>query len=218
MKLTGIFLYPDLVEFKSNAALSFRNQTRCLCHYVQHFLAARHVLTDGFNRMCVVGRTVPSASSVSNASKVLVVEIPFDIGEYEKTPEDDLPEYFIRLLEAGFVKGSKDAHLPLDLFHEAIASFRHAAYRNTWVHSRRLFRSAGIACQLLCELDLSFFHLKLEVQRGGEQIFSREILRTLPDEVAYAHRFKDIVLEGQTLLVRDKFGTSLFALDLQEQA
>ena len=81
-----------------------------------------------------------------------------------------------------------------------------------------MFRSAGVSCQLLCELDRSAFQLILEVQRGGEQIFPQEILRTLPDEVAYAHRFKDVVLEGHTLIVRDKFGKSLFTFNLQEQA
>ena len=113
MKLTGIFLYPDLGEFKGQAALSFRNQTRFVCHYVQQFLAARKVATDGFNRLCIVGRGVPSESSVRNTSNALVVEIPFDITEYEKMAEDDLPEYFIGLLAAGFTKGSKDAQLPL---------------------------------------------------------------------------------------------------------
>jgi len=217
MKLTGIFLYPDLGEFKSSAALSFRNQTRFVCHYVQQFLAARKIETDGFNRMCVVGRRVASGASVRNSSNVLVVEVPFDIAEYEQTLEDDLPEYFIGLLAAGFTKGSRDAQLPLELFQEAITSFRQAGYKNNWVHTRRMFRSAGISCELLCELDRSAFHLILEVQRGGEQIFSQEILRTLPDEVAYVHRFKDVVLEGHTLLVRDKFGKSLFALNLQER-
>ena len=218
MKLTGIFLYPDLGEFKSDAALSFRNQTRFVCHYVQQFLAARKIETDGFNRLCIVGRRVASGASVRNSSNVLVVEVPFDIAEYEKTPEDDLPEYVIAVLTAGFIKGGKDVHLPLELFQQAIASFRQAGYRNNWVNARKMFRSTGVSCQLLCELDRSAFQLILEVQRGGEQIFSQEILRTLPDEVAYAHRFKDVVLEGHTLIVRDKFGKSLFALSLQEQA
>jgi hypothetical protein len=67
---------------------------------------------------------------------------------------------------------------------------------------------------LLCELDLSWFHLVLEVERKGEVIFSQEILRTLPDEVVYAHRFKEVRLDGQTLRVEEKFGKPLFELNI----
>jgi hypothetical protein len=77
-----------------------------------------------------------------------------------------------------------------------------------------VFRSHGLKCRLLCELDLSLFHLILEVKRGAELVFRQEILRTMPDEVIYAHRFKDLSLEGQALLVKDKFGKSLYQLDL----
>jgi hypothetical protein len=214
MRFTGLFLYPELGEFKSDAARAFRNQTRFICHYVQRFLADRKVQTEGFNRICVVCSSLASGSSYKNSSNALEVEVPFDIAEYEKTAEEDLPEYFIGLLRTGFMQCSRDEDLPVELFHEAIDSFRKLGYKNQWVHSAKTFRSAGLRCRLLCELDLSSFHLTLEVKHGERPIVAQEILRTLPDEVVYAHRFRDVILAGQSLIVRDKFGKSLFGLNI----
>jgi hypothetical protein len=214
MRLTGIFLYPDLVEFRSDAARSFAFQTRFICNYVQRCVAARKVQAEGFSKICVVCRTLASESSFKTSSNALIVEVPFDIADYEKTARHELPEYFLGLLEPGLIKASREQHLPVEPFQEAIETFRALCYKNQWVHSAKAFRSHGLKCRLLCELDLSSFHLMLEVKRGGELVFSQEILRTLPDEVIYAHRFKDLSLEGETLLVKDKFGRSLFELNL----
>jgi hypothetical protein len=214
MRLTSIFLYPDRGDFRTNAALLFRNQTRFICHFVQQYAAARKVEVHGFKRICIVCKSVASELNFRNSSNVLVVEVPFEIAEYEKTAEEDLPEYFIRLLEAGLIKACRDEPLPIGLFKDAIESFRALDYKNKWVHSTKLFRSVGLKCRLLCELDLSWFHLVLEVERKDKVIFSQEILRTLPDEVMYAHRFKHIRLDGQILRVEEKFGKPLFELDI----
>jgi hypothetical protein len=214
MRLVGIFLYPDLVDFKTDAALLFRDQTRFICHFVQRYVAARKVQAHGFKRICVVCKTVASELTFKNSSNVLVVEVPFDMAKYETTAEEDLPEYFIGLLEAGLIKACRDEPLPAGLFKDAIESFRALDYKNKWVHSTKLFRSAGLKCRLQCELDLSWFHLVLEVERKGEVIFSQEILRTPPDEVVYAHKFKEVRLDGQILRVEEKFGKPLFELNI----
>ena len=215
MRLTGIFLYPDLVEFRGDAALAFGFQTRFICHYVQRFVAARKVEAEGFKKICVVCKSAASESTFKTSSNSLIAEVPFDIAAYEKTAMHALPEYFIGLLQAGLAKASANQHLPAEVFQEAVGSFRALGYKNEWVHSARTFRSHKLKCRLLCELDLSAFHLTLEVEREGELTLTQEILRTLPDEAIYAHRFKDIELDGQDLLVRDRFGRTLFALNLE---
>ncbi|MYN30284.1 hypothetical protein [Duganella levis] len=172
------------------------------------------VQTNGFNRICVVCKDDATESSYINSSKTLVVEVPFDIAEYEKYREDELPEYFISLLEAGVKKCSRDRHVPADIFQEAIQSFRKDRYQNKWTHKVKMFHSAGIKCKLDCELDLFCFSLTLEVERGDMCIFSQEILKTIPDEVVYAHRFKGIKLDGQILTVYDKFDKTVWEMSV----
>lgn len=210
MKLTGIFLYLDLVEFRSDSALAFRSQTRFLCNYVQRKLVERKVLTDGFKTICVICKNAPAALSYKNSSSALIAEVPFMMADYEKLSEDELPEYFIGLLNLGLLKCSRDQNLPAEYFSEAIQSFRDGHYKNEWQYAEKTFRTVGLKCRLQCKLDLSWFHLILEVERAGQIVFSQEILKTLPDEVIYAHRFKDIKFDGQTVIVQDKFGEPLF--------
>ncbi|MCS0628935.1 hypothetical protein NX786_06270 [Telluria mixta] len=215
MKLTGIYLYPDLVEYRSDAALAFRNQTRFLCNYVQRHLAARKLHAEGFNRICVVCKSAPAELTYKNTSNALTAEVQFDIAEYATVADERLPEYFIGLLEAGIAKCSKDQHVPAEYFHDAIQSFRAEHYRNEWVFLEKTFRAEGVKCRLKCKLDRSYFRLTLEIDRRGHIIFSQEILRTLPDEVMYAHRFKDIKLDGETLVVQDKFGNALATVPIR---
>ena len=116
MILTSVYLYRDVVECRTDAALTFRNQTRFLCNYVQRYVKLLKVQTNRFNRICVVCKGDATESSYINSSKTLVVEVPFDIAEYEKYREDELPEYFISLLEVGVKKCSRDRHVPADIF------------------------------------------------------------------------------------------------------
>jgi len=40
----------------------------------------------------------------------------------------------------------------------------------------------------------------------------------LPDAIIFAYRFKDVVLDGQTLIVTNKFDETTFSLDLRSLA
>lgn len=214
MRLKGLFLLPDLVDYRTDPAASFRWQTRFVCHYVQRFVTARKVQADGFNRICVICKEVVHVPIFINSSNALTVQVPFDMAVYESTSVADLPEYFIGLLEAGLSIACENQNLPFDVYKEAIDSFRALGYKNRWVHKEKAFRAAGLKCRLLCELDLSWFHLVLEVERAGEVVLSHEILRTLPDEVIFAHRFKDIELDGTTLRVTAPLGDPLAEFDV----
>jgi len=215
MKLSGIFLYPDLVEYRSPAALSFRNQTRFICHYVQRYPAARTFQTDGFNKICVVCKREPEELTYKNSSKALIAEVGFDMAEYESLATEQLPAYFISLLEAGMGKCSRDQHISAEYFQEAIQSFKADNFKNEWVYAKKAFRVEGLTCTLQCALDMSCFRLILEIERHGQLVYSQEILRTLPDELIYTHRFKDIKLEGEAVVVQDKFGKPLVTVPLQ---
>lgn len=214
MILTQVYLYPDLGEFRTDAAFAFRNQTRFVCHYVQRYLTSLKIPTNGFNRICVIGKGQASESSRINSSKVLAVEVPLDIEEYKKVPSGDLPEYFISFLKAGFEKAIRDQHLPKHFFGDVFEIFRAAGYMNRWTHVAKKFPSIGVKCNLNCELDLSWFRLSLVIEHDEGGAFSEEILRTLPDEIVYTHMFKNVQVDGRTLTVYDKFGMPLWKMSV----
>ncbi|WP_432379019.1 hypothetical protein [Duganella sp. P38] len=172
------------------------------------------IKTVGFNRICVIGKSQASESGRINSSKVLVVEVPLDIEEYNKLSRDDVPEYFIGLLKVGFEKAIRNQSLPIHFFGDVFEIFRAEGYMNRWTHATKKFPSIGGKCNLNCELDLSWFRLTLVIERDGEGIFSEEILRTLPDEIVYAHRFKNLQVNGRTLTVYDKFGIPLWEMSV----
>jgi hypothetical protein len=162
----------------------------------------------------VIGKSQASESSRINSSKVLVIEVPLDIEEYKKVSRGDLAEYFISLLKAGFDKAIRNQHLPEHFFGDVFEIFRTAKYMNKWTHVAKKFPSIGVKCNLNCELDLSWFRLSLVIEPDEGSTFSEEILRTLPDEIVYAHMFKNVQVDGRTLTVYDKFGMPVWGMSV----
>lgn len=58
----------------------------------------------------------------------------------------------------------------------------------------------------------------LSVKDGQTEAFYGIVLVTKPDEIVFAHRFKDVLVRENELIVRDLFGQTLFALDLTSMA
>ncbi|WP_167481373.1 hypothetical protein [Leptospira kemamanensis] len=52
--------------------------------------------------------------------------------------------------------------------------------------------------------------------KGGEIILSQEILKTEPDEIVYASKFKNIILDEDSLAVLDKFETTIYEIKLDQ--
>ncbi|NJL56722.1 hypothetical protein HC928_17365 [bacterium] len=95
-----------------------------------------------------------------------------------------------------------------------IEEFREGGYVNRWIHKSKLLRSVGLRATLNCDLDTRRFVLMLRLEKNGVVIFEEPILETKPDEVIFAYRFKDIVLEGRTLVVTNKFGDPAYRINI----
>jgi hypothetical protein len=211
VKIKNIYLYPDLVEFQSDALRPFRDQTRYICNFIQRYLKSHDLEANGFNKICIVCKSVPRGACYVNSSNALIIEIPFCIDDYCSIAKEDLPEYFISLLNIGFDKGSKEFSLPIGDICTAVNLFRNTAYENKYVFLERNFKLIGLKCRLLCAFKMSYFSLTFEAIRGSELVFSQEILRTIPDEVVFSHKFKEIKFIDGQLIVVDKFGSVIFS-------
>jgi hypothetical protein len=56
--------------------------------------------------------------------------------------------------------------------------------------------------------------LTLRLDRKSETVFHERILETKPDEIIFTHRFKHVVLDGDNLVVTNKFDEPTFTVDL----
>ena len=99
---------------------------------------------------------------------------------------------------------------------EVLRKFEGSNYTNKWVHKKRNFRKQGLKAALDCSMTTSGFELFLEVESSTGAFVRRCLLRTDPDELAFGYQFKDLLLEGDELVVSSKFGTQLFRSSLTE--
>ncbi|GAA3764672.1 hypothetical protein [Flavobacterium ginsengiterrae] len=217
MILNNIFLYPDLVEFNDrNEDLSIvRNQTRHICNYLARNLQKLKFPVSGFNKICVIGMTNPKGTYL-NSSSALSVGVIFDMNECRKIERKDLGDYYSNLLKTGLNNCAKNYKLPIEEMFLWLEELKKNNYKNEWIFKERTFKKYNIKCKLQCAIDLDRFTLSLVVFQKDEEVFNEIILETIPDEIVYHHRFKDIEMIGFVITVTTRFEDKpLFQLHLR---
>jgi hypothetical protein len=202
MILKSIFLYPDLVEFaarREDLAL-VKDQTRHIGHYLGRKLASLKFQTDGFDRVCVIGKKDPQETYV-NSSSVLSVYVPFDMDQCRQLPREKLSDYYASLYESGLQKAAITHLLPSTPLLAWLKELKQNDYRNDWLHKEKTFKTYGIKCALSCSMTLDKFTLTLNVTKNGVRCFDEVILTTPPDEVAFHYKFKDLLIEDAHVIV-----------------
>lgn len=214
MILKEFYLYPDLVEYSNEVTYPFRDQSRCICNYLERQIKRLKFKTNGFKRICIKGKLSPDNDCFINSSNVLTVEVCFDEDKYKTLSEDKLNDYFIDMLHEGFKKCKKQFDIPLVELTSHIEQFCLNEYVNEWIFKTKQIKDYGIKCILKCNLTLSAFHLNLLIYKGKNLILEKEILSTEPDEIVFVPLFKDFKMEKGKLVVIDKFGDSVYEQDI----
>jgi hypothetical protein len=202
MILKSIFLYPDLVEFAAQRKdlVLVKEETRHIGHYLGRKLANLKFQTDGFDRVCVIGKTDLQETYV-NSSSVLSVYVPFDMDQCRQLPRGKLSDYYATLYESGLKKAAVTHALPVSALLEWLQELRQNNYRNDWLHKEKTFKTHGIKCALICSMTLDKFTLTLNISKNGVQCFEEVILTTPPDEVAFHYKFKDLLVDDTHIIV-----------------
>jgi hypothetical protein len=216
MILKELYLYPDLVEFNDEVVHPFRDQSRCICNYLERRLKSVKFVTNDFKRICFVGKRKPSAECFVNSSKVLIVEIPFDENQYKTIKKDKLNIYFSKMLVLGIEKCQTKYDIPGKVLIKGLSEFRENNYINKWTFKTKLLKQIGVTCTLECELTIDYFCLSLRILKGNDIILDRAILKTEPDEIVFNSKFKDVQLDGNFLVVLDRFGNAIYSLRIDE--
>jgi hypothetical protein len=162
----------------------------------------------------VQGCQTPSVSCQIKGENVAVAPVLFDKYCYDSLSQNDIHEYLIEMLLIGVSTCARDHEIPIVAIQSAVDEFRQGNYQNQWSFKKKLLRPHGIRANLICTMDSKKFVLCLKLERKGAVIFEEPILETEPDETIFAYQFKDVVVEGDSIVVQDRFGKPTFSLAL----
>lgn len=203
-------------EYEGLYGSDFDFRSRYICHYLGRVVRPLRVHTDGFWSIAVRGRSSDERDCSIRGADVLGVDVPFDSARYDALSDDEAPEFFLSMLKEGLDVAHRSFEFPYRELLEGMDLFREGGYRNEWTHKKRLFRGmGGLRGWLNCKMDSKRFALRLRLERKGELLYDEEILDEKPDEMCFAFQFKDMVIEGNTLVVVKRRGGPLMKLDLE---
>lgn len=214
MLLRDISLFLNLEEYGGKNSSDFQFRSRYLCNFVRRRVAPLRFKADGFGSIVVEGCREPVEACPIVGESVASATVRFDQQRYESLEPAECHEFFIGMLLEGLAKCACHHQIPLSEIKAAIEEFRAGGYRNEWIFKKRAFRAAGLQASLNCSLDMEKFILTLRLKRKGVVVYEAPVLETKPDETIFAYRFKDVVLDGQTVIVTNDFGKPTFSLDL----
>jgi hypothetical protein len=212
MILKTIYLMIGDEDLPTDFTYSFMKRSRSLCNFLEREVLAKVKFDSGkFNRIVVVLKSAPETDFFVNSEKIARVDISFDRAEYElQKPGQDLGLYYIRRLTEGLEACARAASIPKAELLAGMDQFVALGMRNEWIHRHRVFRKLGLEATLHCRLTQDAFSLDLSVRADGVPVVEKILLETDPDEIAFEHRFKDIGIEGESLVVTSKHGRPLW--------
>ena len=214
MLLRDTSLYLNVDESEPIYGSDFEFRSRYLCNFVRRRIVPLRFKAEGFGSIAVQGCREPKDECPIEGENVAVAPVRFDQQLYDSLDPAECHEFFIGMLLEGLEKCGRHHRIPLTEMKAAIDEFRAGGYRNEWTFKKRTLRPVGLQASLNCSLDMERFILTLRLERKGVVVYDAPILETKPDEIIFAHRFKDVVLDGQTVVVKNKFDKPTFSLDL----
>lgn len=216
MLLKDITLFLNVDEYDRQYRSDFGFRSRYVCNFLTRRVRELKVRVKGFNRICIQGCTKAQEFCSILSNNILMVSVVFDQEQYEKLEPRQQHEFFINMLLDGLeiciTEDNKDL---LQSVKTALEDFRREDYKNEWIYKEKKVHDGKYHIYLLCALDSEKFVLTLRVEHVGEKVFEEPILKTKPDEIIYAHKFKDLEIVENAIVVKDKFGKVIFTLDLE---
>ena len=192
------------------------------CCYLNNYLTRRLrglKLTRAFRGVLVEGGREEAEPGL-HVTQNLVCRVKFSPEAYLALRPFEEHEFYIGMLVDGLECCAEMIPIPIPIpiveLKSWIEEFRAGGYRNEWTHKSKLLRPTGLRASLLCALDADAFRLRLKLERKDVAVFDREILKTRPDELIFAHRFKDVVVDGDAIVVKDLFDKVLFSLPIAD--
>lgn len=212
-RLASVGLYLHVDDYDQELSNRFLFQGYYLDNLLTRHVRRLKFNTAGFIGLLVQGRMRPDDVPRISSNRNLIAHVGFDASSYRGLGPGEHHEFFISMMTAGLEKCARHYDIPLAELLQAIDQFRSGGYRNEWIHQTKLLRGLGLRATLACRLDSEHFTLNLVLERKGTIVFDETILDTLPDSIIFHYRFKEVVVDGTSIVVMDRLGKRLYALD-----
>jgi len=215
MILKSFYLNLERRHFPVDYGYGLLKGSRFICNFIERTaLKPLKFPADGFNRICIHLDPAPPTEFFVNTSGVAAVGLPFEQERYDRLAFEERPHFYIEMIQTGVRVMEKHCPVPRREIEEALEAFLEGGCLNEWVHVRRNLGSPGLTASLRCKLTQAKFTLNLLVEKAGSAVFDAVVLETDPDENAFAYRFKDVVLQGDKLVVTTKTTSHLIEIPL----
>ena len=177
-----------------------------MCNYLEReVLKKTRWETSGFKRLCIVGTKGELKPPFVNSSKVCCVSVPFNKDEWQSICPTKVDEYLIQLLTKALELAEGQVDLPVQQFIEGLELFRLEGYENQWQFKSKSFNNRSNRASLICRLTRQKFELILEISSKAEILDSIQIMETPPDELVFQHKFRDLIVDGTSVKVVNRF-------------
>lgn len=219
MNLRYIAIGLDRQSFDSNYRYQFDLHTRFISNYLSKQIRKAKFKTDGTFNMIWVGAVVREPRPCQLvAVDVLESEVPFDKERYERIKGKPDCEYYLEMFEQGFRKAALFKKVPLTVLLASIDEFRKKGCRNEWLHKMKRFKEIDIEVTLQCYFTTLNFKLAATIKRIStqEELCAGIVLRTDPDELAFDYKFKDILIDEDSIIITDRFDRPRILIDLEK--
>lgn len=207
MNLRYIALYMGTESgYKDPFRDNFNLNARFISNYLSIQIRKLKIETDGtFNMISVEPSATKEHLYKIVGEKALNTRVLFNREVYIQMNETEKYECYLKLLEEGYKICAQYKNIPLEQLLKLHQVFRDNEYKNEWLHKNKKFKEHGIEVKLNCFFTTYDFQLKMVVYdiKSKTELASGTVIRTLPDEVCFAHFFKDVIIESNELVITE---------------
>lgn len=214
MMLKDIRLYLDVADFDRVLCSKFLFSSCYVSNYLSRGIRGIRWNSESYKGILIKGVSRGDIPAYLSSQGNLIVPLEFEQEKYMRLNGASLHEFYLSLFCAGIEKAALCFEVPVPELLRLIDGFRSGGYKNQWIFKRRTLGKARLLCSLICDLDQEDFSLSLSVARKGVEIFRQKILQTKPDELIFSHKFKDLKLQDNKIVVLDEFENSIFELPM----
>lgn len=217
MKIWYIAMGLDRTSFNTDYCYEFKLHTRFISNYLSKRIRKFRVDTDGTFNMIYLSLVPGKPKECAIVPiDVLEAEVAFDQEVYERIKRTTNCEYYLERFEEGFRKAAKCKEIPLQSLLDLVDEFRKNGCKNEWLHKKKRFKEVDVEVALNCYFTTWDFKLIVKINRIStkEELCSGVLMRTDPDEVCFEKRFKDILINKDSIIVTDFLDRPRFVIDL----